>query len=145
MLFTRNTVCPKRSCRDDEEHNLWVYMLKINRTLSLLGKFIPLSTIHRQLTLRSWALLARTPSVQLLENLSAFYETQKFITAFAKALQLSLSLARLIQSIKQKQKQWSPRAIYTYRATAASRRSGCQLLRIKGATWSAWRIPTAVF
>jgi hypothetical protein len=39
----------------------------------------------------------------------------------------------------------SPRANYTYRATAASRRSDCQLLRIKGATWSAWRIPTAVF
>jgi hypothetical protein len=31
----------------------------------------------------------------------------------------------------------SPRANYTDRATAASRRSGCQLLWIKGATWSA--------
>jgi hypothetical protein len=31
----------------------------------------------------------------------------------------------------------SPRANYTDRATAASRRSGCQFLRIKGATWSA--------
>jgi hypothetical protein len=31
----------------------------------------------------------------------------------------------------------SPRANYTDRATAASRRSNCQLLRIKGATWSA--------
>jgi hypothetical protein len=30
----------------------------------------------------------------------------------------------------------SPRANYTDRATAASRRSGCQLLRIKDATWS---------
>jgi hypothetical protein len=39
----------------------------------------------------------------------------------------------------------SPRANYTDRATAACRRSHCQLLRIKGATWSAWRIPTAVF
>jgi hypothetical protein len=39
----------------------------------------------------------------------------------------------------------SLRANYTDRATAASRRSDCQLLRIKGATWSAWRIPTAVF
>jgi hypothetical protein len=35
----------------------------------------------------------------------------------------------------------SPRANYTDRATAASRWSDCQLLRIKGATWSAWRIP----
>jgi hypothetical protein len=32
----------------------------------------------------------------------------------------------------------SPRANYTDRATAACRRSDCQLLRIKGATWSAW-------
>jgi hypothetical protein len=35
----------------------------------------------------------------------------------------------------------SPRANYTNRATAACRRSDCQLLRIEGATWSAWRIP----
>jgi hypothetical protein len=39
----------------------------------------------------------------------------------------------------------SPRANYTYRATAACRRSDCQLLRIEGAKWSAWRIPPAVF
>jgi hypothetical protein len=31
----------------------------------------------------------------------------------------------------------SPRANYTDRATAACRRSECQLLRIEGATWSA--------
>jgi hypothetical protein len=39
----------------------------------------------------------------------------------------------------------SPRANYADRATAASRRSDCQLLLIKGATWSAWQIPTAIF
>jgi hypothetical protein len=39
----------------------------------------------------------------------------------------------------------SPRANYTDRATAACRRSDCQLMRIEGATWSAWRIPSAVF
>jgi hypothetical protein len=39
----------------------------------------------------------------------------------------------------------SPRANYTDRATAACRPSDCQLLRIEGATWSAWLIPTAVF
>jgi hypothetical protein len=39
----------------------------------------------------------------------------------------------------------SPRANYTDRATAACRRSHCQLLRIEGATWSAWRIPMAIF
>jgi hypothetical protein len=35
----------------------------------------------------------------------------------------------------------SPRANYTGRETAACRRSNCQLLRIEGAMWSAWRIP----
>jgi hypothetical protein len=39
----------------------------------------------------------------------------------------------------------SPQANYTDRATAACRRSYCQLLRIEGATWSAWQIPTTVF
>jgi hypothetical protein len=39
----------------------------------------------------------------------------------------------------------SPPANYTDRATAACRRTDCQLLRIEGATWSAWRIPPAVF
>jgi hypothetical protein len=51
-------------------------------------------------------------------------------------------------SLKKKKKKThglSPRANYTDRATAACRRSDCQLLRIEGATWSAWRIPTAVF
>jgi hypothetical protein len=33
----------------------------------------------------------------------------------------------------------------TDRATAACRRSDCQLVRIEGATWSAWRLPPAVF
>jgi hypothetical protein len=35
----------------------------------------------------------------------------------------------------------SPQANYTDQATAACRRSDCQLLRIEGATWSAWQIP----
>jgi hypothetical protein len=39
--------------------------------------------------------------------------------------------------IKKKLHGLSPRANYTDRATAACRRSDCQLLRIKGATWSA--------
>jgi hypothetical protein len=38
-----------------------------------------------------------------------------------------------------------PRANYTDRATAACRRSDCQLLRIKGGTWSAGRIPMNIF
>jgi hypothetical protein len=50
-----------------------------------------------------------------------------------------------ISTIKKKLHGLSPRANYTDLATAACRRSDCQLLRIEGATWSAWRIPTAVF
>jgi hypothetical protein len=39
----------------------------------------------------------------------------------------------------------SPRANYADRVTAACRRSDCQLFADRGAMWSAWRIPTAVF
>jgi hypothetical protein len=39
----------------------------------------------------------------------------------------------------------SPQANYTDRATATCRRSDCQLLQIEGATWSALRIPMAIF
>jgi hypothetical protein len=41
------------------------------------------------------------------------------------------------QTKKNKLHGLSPRANYTDRATAACRRSDCQLLWIKGATWSA--------
>jgi hypothetical protein len=40
---------------------------------------------------------------------------------------------------------WPESVSELYRATAACRRSYCQLLRIEDVTWSAWRIPTAVF
>jgi hypothetical protein len=53
--------------------------------------------------------------------------------------------AYLKQQNKNKLHGLSPQANYTDRATAACRRSDCQLLWIKGATWSVWRIPTAVF
>jgi hypothetical protein len=39
---------------------------------------------------------------------------------------------------------FSPQASYTDRATAACRRSQCQLLRIDGVVWSAQRIPTSI-
>jgi hypothetical protein len=39
---------------------------------------------------------------------------------------------------------FSQQANYTDQATAACRRSSCQLLLIEGAAWSAQRIPTAV-
>jgi hypothetical protein len=54
-----------------------------------------------------------------------------------------LTVAQLFN--KKKLHGLSPRANYIDRETAACRRSDCQLLRIEGATWSAWWIPTAVF
>jgi hypothetical protein len=50
-----------------------------------------------------------------------------------------------LTKIKTKLHGLSPRANYTDRATAACWQSDCQLLRTDGATWSAWRISTAVF
>jgi hypothetical protein len=52
---------------------------------------------------------------------------------------------RLYIKTKTKLHGLSPRANYTDRATAACRRSDCQLLRIEGAMWSACWIPTPVF
>jgi hypothetical protein len=50
-----------------------------------------------------------------------------------------------VHILKKKLHGLSPRANYTDRATAACRRSDCQLVQIEGATWAAWRIPPAVF
>jgi hypothetical protein len=43
----------------------------------------------------------------------------------------------IVRKLKKKLHGLSPRANYTDRATAACRRSDCQLVRIEGATWSA--------
>jgi hypothetical protein len=66
-----------------------------------------------------------------LFNLNIIFDTTSFNIIWSK--------------LKTKLHGLSPRANYTDRATAACRRSNCQLLRIEGATWSAWRIPPAVF
>jgi hypothetical protein len=51
---------------------------------------------------------------------------------------------RSVIIIKTKLHGFGPQANYTDRATAACRRSLCQLLQIEGVVWSAHRIPTAV-
>jgi hypothetical protein len=53
--------------------------------------------------------------------------------------QITLISDEIIHSKKKKTKlhSLSPRENYTDRATAACRRSDCQLVRIEGATWSA--------
>jgi hypothetical protein len=48
---------------------------------------------------RGWALLENLTIVQPLKNFPAFYATQRFITAFTRALHWSLFWARWIQSI----------------------------------------------
>jgi hypothetical protein len=48
-----------------------------------------------------------------------------------------LQMNKCTGRIKKKLHGLSPRANYTDLATAACRRSDCQLLRIDGATWSA--------
>jgi hypothetical protein len=57
---------------------------------------------------------------------------------------ISILGIHLVQKLKQpslktktKLRGLSPRANYTDRATAACRRSDCQLLRVEGETWSA--------
>jgi hypothetical protein len=50
-----------------------------------------------------------------------------------------------IKKTKTKLHGLSPRVNYTDWATAACWRSDCQLVRLGGATWSAWRIPPAVY
>jgi hypothetical protein len=56
----------------------------------------------------------------------------------------TLECGLVINSIKTKKKNWTPWSESASELTAACRRSDCQLLRIEGATWSVWRIPTAV-
>jgi hypothetical protein len=58
----------------------------------------PLVRYANQLTLWSWALLERPPVVKPLDSFPAFYGTRRFITAFTRAVHLSLSWARPIQS-----------------------------------------------
>jgi hypothetical protein len=48
--------------------------------------------------LRSWALLKKPSTVQLLKNFPAFHGTRRFITVFTRALHWSLSWATPIQS-----------------------------------------------
>jgi hypothetical protein len=60
-----------------------------------------MTVVRRNIT-HSWncALLEKLPIVQLLKNFSAFYGTRRFNTVFTRALNLSLSWARSIQSIQ---------------------------------------------
>jgi hypothetical protein len=58
------------------------------------------------------------------------------ISARLQPIPLNKLKEKLRPVIKKKLHGLSPRANCTDRATAACRRSDCQLLRIKGSTWS---------
>jgi hypothetical protein len=93
----------------------------------------------------SWATLrfSRQTSSHCVHSMSnPFSAATSTITSTTTT---TIALLLLLLPLKTKPHGLSPRANYTYRVTAACRRSDCQLLRIEGATWSAWRIPTAVF
>jgi hypothetical protein len=83
-----------------------------------------------------WQLTHRIYSEAILRHTA---ETKNF-----SELRSRNSSVTIYKTKKTKLHGLSPRANYTDRATAAWRRSDCQLLRIEGTTWSAWRIPTAV-
>jgi hypothetical protein len=74
----------------------------------------------------------------VLEDLLFSLLNANQIFKFTKIVVPNINIIRgLITELIKKLHDLSPRANYTDRATAACRRSNCQLLRIKGATWSA--------
>jgi hypothetical protein len=75
--------------------HVYVFWMLVQDNLAAL----PWATSHSFSHSWSWTLLNKLPIVQLLKNFTAFYGTRKFITVFTRALHLSLSWARPIQSI----------------------------------------------
>jgi hypothetical protein len=74
-----------------------------------------------------------------------YYNLNNIAVIFINVSKLISSLRYVVTYPQKKLHSLSPRANYTDRATATCRRSDCQLLRIKSATWSAWWVPTVVF
>jgi hypothetical protein len=103
----------------------------LNTTPSYLRSVLKLSSLLR-LGLLSFRLSDQSPIV-------CIYHLPKRSTCPANLILLDL------KKLKTKLHGLNPRANYTDRATAAFRRSDCQIVRIEDATWSAWRIPPAVF
>jgi hypothetical protein len=81
----------------------------------------------------------------VLLKIENMWMNTKFHLNLLSEIQNNLKLCVVLKKLKTKLHGLSSRANYTDRATAACRRRDRQLLRIEGATWSAWRIPTAVF
>jgi hypothetical protein len=91
-----------------------------------------------QLCLNLNILLCISPILLLLRVASSLILSFRYsLLLFLKWL---LALCLILQT--KKQTPWSESASELYRPTD---RSDCQLVWIEGATWSAWRIPPAVF
>jgi hypothetical protein len=92
--------------------------------------------------------LDKLPDVRTLKNVSVFYGTRRFVTMSVRALHMFLSGAKcpyqciislLINSVVRVRKKTIP----TERPQLVGE-VRANVLRIEGATWSAWRIPTVV-
>jgi hypothetical protein len=92
--------------------------------------FFSLAEIGKQCLLVTFILVGCI----LLRNVYVYLSN---IPAIATENLLVLLLFSLFTIIRTKLHGLSPRANYTDRATAACRRSDCQLVRMEGATWSA--------
>jgi hypothetical protein len=62
---------------------------------------------------------------------------QSYVNAITEDIEIQCHLTVKFKTKQNKLHGLSPRANCTDRATAACRRSNCQLLRVEGATWSA--------
>jgi hypothetical protein len=81
--------------------------------------------------------ILKKPSI--LQRIRCFTIAHSYLLLSARSMYSYIQLHLLnIHLEKKKLHGLSPRANYTDRATAACRRSDCQLLRIEGAMWSAW-------
>jgi hypothetical protein len=83
-------------------------------------------------------LLTRMPSVPRIQQVVKGVMGLSCCVACTESGHAGASMFHILKKLRG----LSPRANYTDRATAACR---LRFLRIEGATWSAWRIPTAVF
>jgi hypothetical protein len=89
--------------------------------------------------LRNYMSTSRVSGLRLRNlkiNSSPFYARGKLYKSYIHEF-CYLNCECKLYALEKKTPMLSPRANYTDRATAACRRSDCQLLRIEGATWSA--------
>jgi hypothetical protein len=74
------------------------YCLLIDPPLDIKDFELPIASLSLTHSW-NWALLEKPPLVHLLKNFPTFYGTRRFISMFTRAVHLSLSWVRSIQSI----------------------------------------------